>query len=219
MEILARIIAWSVSSLSVPCSWQVGKSRHCIRDRRTLDFELMSNLDGLRLALRTFADNAPLLLLYAQGCLEEFHLPEARGNVPETGAPGPDEPRGETGRCPRDLSGRQDIESGGEGGTQLIEERPDFAPAYVLLARILPGEGGVPTRAADLCAQALKLNPSVADSALAKELDEAKAKPSAARAANLGSQACGIVEQWRLCGGCGRGGLAGRWRAQGQGCL
>ena len=57
----------------------------------------MSKLDGLRLALEHSPDNAPLLLLYAQGCLEEFQLPEARETFLKLVRLQPTNPEGMTG--------------------------------------------------------------------------------------------------------------------------
>jgi AAA+ superfamily predicted ATPase len=137
----------------------------------------MSKLDGLRLALEHSPDNAPLLLLYAQGCLEEFQLPEARETFLKLVRLDPSNPDGKLGVARVTFLEGKTSEAAVRV-EQLIEERPDFAPAYVLLARIISGEGES-QRAAELYAQALKLNPSVADAALEKELDEVKAKPSA----------------------------------------
>jgi AAA+ superfamily predicted ATPase len=39
----------------------------------------MASLDGLREAVRLSPDNVPLLLLYAEACLDQFHAEEARG--------------------------------------------------------------------------------------------------------------------------------------------
>ena len=135
----------------------------------------MPNLEGLRLALEQSPDNAPLLLLYAQGCLEEFQLPEARETFLKLVRLQPANPEAKLGLARVILL---------EGKTseavvrteQLIEEAPGFAPAYVLLARMLTAEGDL-LRGADLYQQALNLNPSVADPALEKALAEVKAKP------------------------------------------
>ena len=40
---------------------------------------MSSKLDALRAALAVSPDNPPLLLLYAQGCLDEWLLDDARG--------------------------------------------------------------------------------------------------------------------------------------------
>ena len=135
----------------------------------------MSNLEGLRLALEQSPDNVPLLLLYAQGCLDDFQLPEARESYLKLVRLQPANLEGRLGLARVVLM---------EGKTseavvrteQIIEEAPDFAPAYVLLARMLVNEGEA-QRAANLYDKALKLNPSVADPTLAKMLAEVKAKP------------------------------------------
>ena len=137
----------------------------------------MSNLDGLRLALEHSPDNTPLLLLYAQGCMEEFQLPEARETFLKLVRLDPANPEGKLGLARVTFLEGKTSEAAVRA-EQLIEERPDFAPAYVLLARLLAGEGES-QRATELYAKALKLNPSVADAALAKELDEVKPAPSA----------------------------------------
>lgn len=136
----------------------------------------MPNLEGLRLALELSPDNAPLLLLYAQGCLDEFLLPEARDTFLKLVRLQPANLEGKLGLARVVLL---------EGKTseavvrteQIIEEAPTFAPAYVLLARMLIAEGDS-QRAADLYHKALKLNPSVADGALEKALAEVKARPT-----------------------------------------
>lgn len=148
----------------------------------------MSNLDGLRLALEQSPDNVPLLLLYGQGCLDELLLPEARETFLKLVRLQPSNMEGKLGLARVILM---------EGKTseavvrteQIIEEAPDFAPAYVLLARLLVSEGET-QRAANLYDKGLKLSPAVADASLAKMLTEAKVKPDeeeAPRRAGLSS--------------------------------
>ena len=136
----------------------------------------MPNLDGLRLALEQSPDNAPLLLLYAQGCLDEFQLTEARETFLKLVRLQPANPEAKLGLARVVLLEGKTSEAVVRA-EQLIEEAPAFAPAYVLLARMLSAEGDS-QRAADLYDKALKLNPSVADPALEKALAEVKAKPT-----------------------------------------
>jgi len=153
----------------------------------------MPNLEGLRLALEQSPDNAPLMLLYAQGCLEEFQLPEARETFLKLVRLQPANPDAKLGLARVILL---------EGKTseavvrteQLIEEAPGFAPAYVLLARMLTAEGDL-LRGADLYHQALKLNPSVADPALEKALAEVKAKPRREQDSESSPQRAGLSGQ------------------------
>ncbi len=136
----------------------------------------MPNLDGLRLALEQSPDNAPLLLLYAQGCLDEFQLTEARETFLKLVRLQPANPEAKLGLARVVLLEGKTSEAVVRA-EQLIEEAPAFAPAYVLLARMLSAEGDS-QRAADLYHKALQLNPSVADPALEKALAEVKAKPT-----------------------------------------
>lgn len=134
-----------------------------------------SPLDSLKLALQHSPDNTPLLLVYGRACVDELQLGEAREaflNVI----------RREPGHAEAKLGLAQVVNLEGKTSEavvrveQLIEERPDFAPAYVYLSRILAGEGEL-GRAKTLYAKALELDRTVADASLEKELAESKAAP------------------------------------------
>ncbi len=153
----------------------------------------MSNLDGLRLALEHSPDNAPLLLLFAQGCLEEFLLAEAREAFLKVVRLQPSNLDAKLGLARVVLLEGKNSEAVVRT-EQLIEEAPGFAPAYVMLARMLIAEGDA-QRAADLYHQAMKLNPTVADAALEKALAEAKARPSQEEEPPAGPRRAGLSGQ------------------------
>lgn len=133
---------------------------------------MASNLEALRLALQHSPDNVPLLLLFAQGCMDEMIPDEAeeaysRALKNEVGNP---EARLGMARVAL-LQGR--ISEAAVRGEQLVAEKPDYGPGYVLLARILMTEGDL-QRARNLYDKALSLNASLADPGLEKDLKNIK---------------------------------------------
>lgn len=145
-----------------------------------------SKLDSLREALAHSPENLPLLQLYAEACLEEFQLGDAREAFEKMLAVAPSSPDGKLGIARVvHLQGRSSeaivrLE-------QLLSEHPEYAPGYVALSRMVLSDGD-PDRGRDLYAKALKLSPSVADEGLEKELGESPAaKTSPPRRAGLSS--------------------------------
>lgn len=132
----------------------------------------MSPSESLRLALQQSPDNVPLLLLYAKACLDEFSPAEAREAYLNCVRREPGNAEARTGLAQVAML---------EGKTseavvrleQLIEEHPNHAPAYVVLSRVLLGEGDA-AKARQLYQKALELSRAAADPALEKELAEHK---------------------------------------------
>jgi SpoVK/Ycf46/Vps4 family AAA+-type ATPase len=146
-----------------------------------------SKLDSLREALAHSPENLPLLQLYAEACLEEFQLGDARETFEKMLAVAPLNPDGKLGIA-RVVHLQGQASEAVVRLEQLLSEHPEHAPAYVALSRMLLGEGDA-SRARDLYAKALKLEPSVADEALEKELAETPASSEPPpRRAGLSSQ-------------------------------
>lgn len=136
---------------------------------------MSSPLDSLKLALQHSPDNVPLLLLYAKTCVEELQLVEARESFLKV-------VRLEPANGEARLGVARVVHLEGKGSEaavraeQLIEEQPQYAPAYLFLSRILAGEGEH-ARAKTLYARALELDRTLADASLEKELAESRGEP------------------------------------------
>lgn len=135
-----------------------------------------SKIDSLRLALSHSPDNAPLLLLFAQACMEEFQFEEAKEAFVNLVRLEPDNAEGKLGIARVALLEGRNSEAAVRA-EQLIAEMPNFAPAHVLLSRVLIGEGDI-KRARAVYEHALQLDRSVAEQALEKELAETRAPES-----------------------------------------
>jgi transitional endoplasmic reticulum ATPase len=136
---------------------------------------MSSPLDSLKLALEHSPENVPLLLLYAKSCMEELHLADAREAFLKVVRMEPANAEARLGVASVvHLEGR-----GSEAAVraeQLIEEQPQYAPAYLFLSRILAGEGEL-GRAKTLYTKALELDRTLADLSLEKELAESRSHP------------------------------------------
>lgn len=133
---------------------------------------MAQNLDALRLALQHSPDNVPLLLLYAAGCMEEMLHDEAEQAYTRALKSDPTHPEARAGLAQvAFLQGR--LSEAAVRAEQLIAEKPDYAPGYLLLARILVTEGEMP-RARSLYDKALSLNKSLSDPGLEKALQNIK---------------------------------------------
>lgn len=130
----------------------------------------MSKRESLRQALEHSPDNAPLLALYGQSCLDDFQLVDAREAFQKLLQLKPNNPEAKLGLAKVSLCEGRSSEAAVRA-EQLIQEVPDFAPAYVLLSRILVTEGET-KRSAELYARALELDESATDPGLEKELSE-----------------------------------------------
>lgn len=136
---------------------------------------MSSKREGLRQALEHSPDNAPLLALYGQACLDDFQLADARVVFQKLVRLQPSNPEGKLGLAKVSLVEGRGSEAAVRA-EELIQQSPGFAPAYVLLSRILAAEGEL-ARASELYAQALKLDGSLTDPGLEKALGELKPRP------------------------------------------
>jgi transitional endoplasmic reticulum ATPase len=133
---------------------------------------MAQNLDALRLALQHSPDNVPLLLIYAAGCMEELLHDEAEAAYNSVLKLDADNAEARTGLAQVALLQGRHSEAAVRA-EQLIANKPDFAPGYLLLARILVTEGEL-GRARSLYDKALALNPSLSDPGLEKDLRNIK---------------------------------------------
>jgi transitional endoplasmic reticulum ATPase len=128
------------------------------------------NLRSLQLALEHSPDNLPLVLHFANSCLDEFLLPEAREAYLKV-------IRLQPGHFEALLGLAQVVHLEGKTSEaivrldQLVEENPLSAPAHLALSRLLAGENET-GRARDLYQRALELDPNLTDSSLEKQLAE-----------------------------------------------
>jgi len=136
---------------------------------------MSSPLNSLKLALEHSPENAPLLLLYGNACMEEMQYEDARSTYLKALKllPGSLEARLGLARVVQ-MEGK--TSEAAVRVEQVIEEEPAYAPAYVLLSRILIGEGDV-ARARVLYAQALSMDANLSDAALEKDLTAGPADP------------------------------------------
>ena len=133
---------------------------------------MAQNLDALRLALQHSPDNVPLLLLYAAGCMEEMMHDEADAAYTSALKYDAENAEARTGLAQVALlQGR--LSEAAVRAEQLIAHKPDYAPGYLLLARILVTEGEL-GRARSLYDKALVLNPALSDPGLEKDLRNIK---------------------------------------------
>ncbi len=133
---------------------------------------MAQNLDALRLALQHSPDNVPLLLLYAAGCMEEMMHDEADAAYISALKYDSENAEARTGLAQVALlQGR--LSEAAVRAEQLIAHKPDYAPGYLLLARILVTEGEL-GRARSLYDKALVLNPALSDPGLEKDLRNIK---------------------------------------------
>ncbi|MEA3209966.1 MAG: hypothetical protein QOE70_3023 [Chthoniobacter sp.] len=136
----------------------------------------MSKLDPLRQAVAVSPDNVPLLLLLAQASLDEWSLDEARSAFERVLRLQPEHPDARLGIARiLHLSGK--TSEAVVRAESLLAQRPDFAPAYILLARLHLGEGNRAV-AQTHYQQALELDPAARDTALEAELNRGAPEPA-----------------------------------------
>ncbi len=140
---------------------------------------MSSQLDPLRQALAVSPDNAPLLLVYAQACLDEWSLDDARVAFEKVLTVNPASPEAKLGIAQvLHLAGK-----GSEAAVRLealLAEHPRFARAHVLLARLLLLEGNAEA-GREHYDSALKIEPMSKDAALEAELYPGGKKPEPER--------------------------------------
>ncbi len=133
---------------------------------------MAQNLDALRLALQHSPDNVPLLLLYAEGCLEDFQVEEAENSYQSVLKVEATQLEARLGLARiAFLQGR--LSEAAVRTEQLLTEKPDFASAYLLMTRILVTEGDL-GRARSLYEKGVSLNRALADEGLEKDLRTVK---------------------------------------------
>jgi transitional endoplasmic reticulum ATPase len=128
----------------------------------------MSELAALRQAVSVSPDNAPLLLLYAQACLNEFAFDEGRAAYERAANLTPQDPAPKLGLA-RTLHLMGRTSEAIVRAETLAQQSPRYAPVWVLLARLVLSEGQRDA-ANGHYRRALEIDGSVADPALEKEL-------------------------------------------------
>lgn len=133
--------------------------------------------EGLRLALEHSPQNAPLLALYGQACLDDFQLADARAAFERLVQLEPGGVEGRLGLARVNLIEGKSSEAAVRV-EQLLQQHPRCAPALVLLSRIHAAEGDL-AKASELYALALQIDPSHTDPGMEKALREFRSKSKA----------------------------------------
>lgn len=147
----------------------------------------MADIESLREALSVSPDNVPLLLMLGQAYLEEFHVEEARETFERVVAV-------EAGNAVARTQLAQILELEGRSSEailrldQLCEEQPNFAPAWMLRAKLALTEADGAT-ARDCYERAVRIDSVLSDPELLKRIREAGGR--AGRAGALGAGADG----------------------------
>ena len=136
----------------------------------------MADIESLKAALAVSPENVPLLLMLAQAQMETFALDDARATFDRVVAQEPHHPEARIGIAQiLDLNGRNSeailrIE-------QVCAESPDFAPAWLLRAKLSLNEGNT-GEAYDHYHRAIRSDAALADPALLKRIAQANGKSS-----------------------------------------
>jgi transitional endoplasmic reticulum ATPase len=157
---------------------------------------MTSRLDSLREALAVSPQNIPLLLLFGQACLDELSFEEGRAAFDRILQSDPTHSEAKLGIA-RVLYLNGNTSEAVVRAEALTKANPGFAEAWMLLSRLAVAEGD-----RDLAAQyyqkAVKLSPSLSDSAIDQDIQNGTAKTAAAPLVNavpdVGS------ETWELAG-------------------
>ncbi len=136
---------------------------------------MSTKLDALRAALAVSPDNPPLLLLYAQGCLDEWLLDDARSVFEKILARDPMHADAQVGVA-RVLHLAGKTSEAAVRLESLLGRDPRHTSALVLLARLELIDGNRDS-ARKHYESALKIDPAVKDAALENELYAGGAKP------------------------------------------
>ncbi|GEP41093.1 ATP-binding protein [Brevifollis gellanilyticus] len=129
---------------------------------------MAQNLDALRLALQHSPDNAPLLLLFAEGCMEEGLLEEALVSFQRVLNADPVHVEARLGLA-RVAFLKGNTSEAAVRAEQILSSAPSCAPACLLLARIYITEGEM-VKARTFYDQGVSLNRSLADPGIEKDL-------------------------------------------------
>ncbi len=136
---------------------------------------MSSKLDSLRAALAVSPDNPPLLLLYAQGCLDEWLLDDARSVFEKILARDPAHADAQVGIA-RVLHLAGKTSEAAVRLESLLGRAPRHTGALVLLARLELIDGNRDS-ARTRYEAALKIDPTVKDAALENDLYAGGKKP------------------------------------------
>ena len=136
---------------------------------------MSTKLDALRAALAVSPDNPPLLLLYAQGCLDEWLLDDARTGFERILARDPAHADAQVGIA-RVLHLAGKTSEAAVRLESLLGRDPLHTSALVLLARLELIDGN-PDSARTRYESALTIDPTVKDAALENELYAGGTKP------------------------------------------
>lgn len=136
---------------------------------------MSSKLDALRQALAVSPDNPPLLLLFAQGCLDEWLLDDARTGFEKILALNPQHAEAQVGIA-RVLHLAGKTSEAAVRLEALLNREPRQTSALVLLARLELIDGNR-VSAKTHYESALKIDPTVKDGALENDLYSGGTKP------------------------------------------
>ena len=128
----------------------------------------MSQLDSLREAVRVSPDNIPLLCLFAETCLDEFHADEAVQTFQQVLAREPKHAEARVGLA-RALHQTGKTSEAVVRLEAFLQESPDNGPAWLHLSRFLMAEGHR-DQARDCYEKSLKLPGGRQDTSLEQEL-------------------------------------------------
>lgn len=129
---------------------------------------MAQNLDALRLALQHSPDNAPLLMLLADGCLEDGLVDEAEQSFQRVLSHDPAHAEARLGLARvAFLQGKPS--QAAVRAEQILSDTPACAAAYLLLARIHITENDL-SRARAMYDKGVALNRSLADPGIEKDL-------------------------------------------------
>lgn len=133
---------------------------------------MAQNLDALRLALQHSPDNAPLLMLFADGCLDEGLVEEAEQNFQRVLRNDPAHAEARLGLARVALLQGKTSQAAVRA-EQILSDAPSCAAAYLLLARIHITENDL-SRAKAMYDKGIALNRSLADPGIEKDLHGVK---------------------------------------------
>lgn len=129
---------------------------------------MAQNLDALRLALQHSPDNAPLLMLFADGCLDEGLVEEAEQTFQRVLSTDPRHVEARLGLARVALLQGKTSQAAVRA-EQILSDEPSCAAAYLLLARIHITEDDL-GRAKAMYDKGVAMNPSLADPGIEKDL-------------------------------------------------
>jgi len=138
---------------------------------------MSSRLDSLREALSVSPKNVPLLLLFGQACIDELSFDEAREAFDRVLENEPGNTQGKLGIA-QVLYLNGNTSEAVVRAEALTKADPGFAEAWILLSRLAVAEGDRDL-AARYYQKALKLNPSLSDAGMERDLPAEQVAPAA----------------------------------------